>query len=181
MLTVGAIIDRPQTTAKHKNRAIRESPLQSNFSRKLVFSAALCYNELNEKPSSGRKGNALSLSRLRRQLPPGGSLWIRSCNLRGMGFALCLCNTKAKLAINRFKFMIGDIYDENQYFGFYAISNSGKFEKHKLQQISMETQSRKIDIYSFCNAIHYRVYWLKKHISYASRRNYFHFIHIVRL
>ena len=47
--------------------------------------------------------------------------------------------TKAKLAINRFKFMIGDIYDENQYFGFYAISNSGKFKKHELQQISMET------------------------------------------
>ena len=35
--------------------------------------------------------------------------------------------------------MIGDIYDENQYFGFYAISNSGKFKKHELQQISMET------------------------------------------
>ena len=26
---------------------------------------------------------------------------MRSCNFRGMGFALCLCNTKAKLAINR--------------------------------------------------------------------------------
>ena len=48
--------------------------------------------------------NALSLSRLRRQLPPGGSLWMRSCIFRGIGFARsprCLqrCNTKAKLAI----------------------------------------------------------------------------------
>ena len=41
--------------------------------------------------------NALSLSRLRRQLPPGGSL--RTSNLRGMGFARCICKTYAKLAI----------------------------------------------------------------------------------
>ena len=37
--------------------AIRESPLQTriNFGRDIVFSADLCYNEANEKPSSRRK------------------------------------------------------------------------------------------------------------------------------
>ena len=54
MFTLGAIIDRPQTTAKPK-RVTQWSPLQTNFGRELVFSADLCYNEANEKPSSGRK------------------------------------------------------------------------------------------------------------------------------
>ena len=31
----------------------------------------------------------------------GACVTLGSCNLRGMGFALCLCNTKAKLAINK--------------------------------------------------------------------------------
>jgi hypothetical protein len=30
-------------------------PQQTNFGRDIVFSADLCYNEANEKPSSGRK------------------------------------------------------------------------------------------------------------------------------
>ena len=38
---------------------------------------------------------------LTKSLPPGGSLWTRSCICRGMGFALCLCHTKAKLAIKQ--------------------------------------------------------------------------------
>ena len=44
---------------------------------------------------------ALSLTRLRRELPPGGSLWMRSCIFRGMGLARSLCNTNAKLAIKQ--------------------------------------------------------------------------------
>ena len=38
-------------------RAIRESPLRThiNFGGELIFSADLCYNGTNEKPSSGRK------------------------------------------------------------------------------------------------------------------------------
>ena len=34
---------------------VLDCPQQSNFGRELVFSADLCYNELNEKPSYGRK------------------------------------------------------------------------------------------------------------------------------
>ena len=30
-------------------------PQQTNFGRDIVFSTDLCYNEANEKPSSGRK------------------------------------------------------------------------------------------------------------------------------
>ena len=54
--SVGAIIDRPQTTAKQK-RAIHESPLRThlNFGRDIVFSADLCYNEVSEKPPSERE------------------------------------------------------------------------------------------------------------------------------
>ena len=36
---------------------------------------------------------------LSRELSQRESLWLRSCILRGMGFALCLCKTKAKPAI----------------------------------------------------------------------------------
>ena len=50
--------------------------------RELVFSADLCYNGTNKKPPFTQ-----------------GSLWTRSCIFRGMGFARCLCNTKAKLVI----------------------------------------------------------------------------------
>ena len=39
------------------------------------------------------------IMRLAKSLPPGGSLWMRSCNFRGMGFARSICNTNAKLAI----------------------------------------------------------------------------------
>ena len=93
----------------------------TNFGRDVFFSADLCYNGSSKKAFLREEGGtrsvtegarvtlsfrkfrciALSLSRLRRQLPPGGSLWTRSCIFRGMGFARCLCNTKAKLAINR--------------------------------------------------------------------------------
>ena len=62
----------------------RRSPLRIhiNFGRDIVFSADLCYNGTNEKPPSRREP------------------WdVR--NHRGMGFALCLCNTKAKLAIKQ--------------------------------------------------------------------------------
>ena len=57
-------------------------PQYTNFGRDIVFSADLCYNDANEKPSSGREP------------------W-EACNFRGIGFVLCLCNTKAKLAIKQ--------------------------------------------------------------------------------
>ena len=38
---------------------------------------------------------------LSRELSQRESLWTRLCNFMGMGIALCLCNTKAKLAIKR--------------------------------------------------------------------------------
>jgi len=50
MFTVGAIIDRPQTTANQKT-GDQWSPLQTNFGRDIVFSADLCYNGDNEKAS----------------------------------------------------------------------------------------------------------------------------------
>ena len=55
-----------------------------NFGRDVVFSADLCYNGANKKPPLCK-----------------GSLGMRSFIFRGMGFALCLCNTKAKLAIKQ--------------------------------------------------------------------------------
>ena len=80
--------------------------MTQNFGRELIFSADLCYNRVNAKPPSEREGDrvsggrslrdlkvrllhcsALSLSRLRRQLPPGGSLWMRSFFFRGMGIS----------------------------------------------------------------------------------------------
>ena len=88
-----------------------------NIGRELVFSADLCYNGANEKPPSKREGDRVSggrslrdfrvvVSSLLRTLPQSASLTAPSRrepqdarNLRGMGFALCLCNTKAKLAI----------------------------------------------------------------------------------
>ena len=54
MFTVEAIIDRPQTIAKQQT-CDQWSPLQTNFGRDIVFSADLCYNGANEKPSSERK------------------------------------------------------------------------------------------------------------------------------
>ena len=47
MFTVGALIDRPQPSAKTGDQW---SPLQTNFGRELVFSADLWYNGANEKP-----------------------------------------------------------------------------------------------------------------------------------
>jgi hypothetical protein len=41
---VGAIIDRPQTTAKKTGD--QWSPLQTDFGRDVVFSADLCYNDI---------------------------------------------------------------------------------------------------------------------------------------
>ena len=63
----------------------RRSPLRihKNFGRDVFFSADLCYNVANRKPPSEREP------------------MVRSCIFRGMGFARCLCNTKAKLAIKR--------------------------------------------------------------------------------
>ena len=99
----------------------RRSPLQThiNFGRELVFSADLCYNGANEMPPSEREGDrdsggrslrdfSFALTSLQRALLQSASLTAPSrrepldtCNLRGMGFALCLCNTKAKLAIKQ--------------------------------------------------------------------------------
>ena len=74
--------------------------------------------ELAKKPPSEREGDrdsggrslrdfSFALTSLQRALPQSASLTAPSrrepmveCNLRGMGFARCLCNTKAKLAIN---------------------------------------------------------------------------------
>ena len=57
---------------------LTESLRPQKIGRELVFSADLWYNGTNEKP-----------------LP------LDALNLRGMGFALCLCNTKAQPAIKR--------------------------------------------------------------------------------
>ena len=57
-----------------------------------------------------RGGGIVKAKRKRKTIPQSpsvtapftqGSLWMRSCIFRGMGFALSLCNTKVKLAINR--------------------------------------------------------------------------------
>ena len=87
--------------------------------RDVVFSADLCYNGANKKPPSEREGDRASggrslrdfravVSSLLRTLPQSASLTAPSRreplgarNLRGMGFALCLCKTKAKLAIKQ--------------------------------------------------------------------------------
>ena len=53
-----------------------------NFGRELVFSADLYYNEVSEKAPSEREP-------------------LDTCNFSGMGFARCLCNTMAKLAIKQ--------------------------------------------------------------------------------
>ena len=85
--------------------------------RELVFSADLWYNEASKKPPlcKGRwqpkaaggivkkpkiAGNNPSVANATAPFTQG-SLWTRSCIFRGMGFALCLCNTKAKLAIKQ--------------------------------------------------------------------------------
>ena len=52
------------------------------FRQRIVFSADLCYNGADEKAPFWREP-------------------LDTCHLRGMGFAQCLCNTKAKLAIKR--------------------------------------------------------------------------------
>ena len=93
----------------------------TNFSRDIVFSVDLRYNEANEKPSSGRKvarrsrdGRSLRDFRFRlnvfvtrspsvsptldSSLPEGAFGYF---HLRGMGFARSLCNTKAKHAIKQ--------------------------------------------------------------------------------
>ena len=88
----------------------------ANFGRELVFSADLCYNGTNKKPPlcKGRwqpkaDGGIVKISTALENNPSvanatapftQGSL-LDECNLRGMGFALCLCNTKAKLAIKK--------------------------------------------------------------------------------
>ena len=60
MFTVGAIIDRPQTTAKPK-RATNGRPYKRiSAETTLVFSADLCYNGVNEKPPSEREGDRVS-------------------------------------------------------------------------------------------------------------------------
>ena len=88
-----------------------------NFGRELVFSADLCYNGTNKKPPlcKGRcqpkadggivkkpqiAGNNPSVANATAPFTQG-SLWMRSFIFRGMGFALCLCNTKAKLVIKQ--------------------------------------------------------------------------------
>ena len=57
-----------------------------------------------------RGGGIVKAKRKRKTIPQSpsvtapftqGSLWKRSYNFRGMGFARSLCNTKAKLAIKQ--------------------------------------------------------------------------------
>ena len=55
----GRFTNRPLKYAKQK-RAIRESPLQTNFGRDVVISADLCYNRANKKPPSEREGDRVS-------------------------------------------------------------------------------------------------------------------------
>ena len=95
----------------------------TNVGRELVFSADLCYNGANEKPpfvysfasQIGRwqpkaDGGSVKKPKIAGNNPSvanatapftQGSLWMRSFIFRGMGFARCLCNTKAKLAIKQ--------------------------------------------------------------------------------
>ena len=61
---------------------VLDGPRHIIFGRDVVFSADLCYNGTNGKAPSRREA------------------W-DALNNRGMGFALCLCNTKAKPAIKR--------------------------------------------------------------------------------
>ena len=44
------------------SRAIRESPLQPILGRELVFSADLCYNEVNEKAFLREEGGTRSVT-----------------------------------------------------------------------------------------------------------------------
>ena len=69
-----------QTAVAISLLSLTENLQAQNIGRELVFSADLCYNGISEKASSQRE--------------PQDAL-----NFRGMGIALCLCNTKAKLAI----------------------------------------------------------------------------------
>ena len=61
MFTAGAIIDRPQTTAKQKT-GDQWSPLQTNFGRELVFSANLCYNGISKKAFLREEGGTRSVT-----------------------------------------------------------------------------------------------------------------------
>ena len=96
---------------------LTENLRTQNVGRELVFSADLCYNRTNKKPPlcKGRwqpkadggivkkpkiAGNNPSVANATAPFTQG-SLWMRSFIFRGMGFALCLCNTKAKLAIKK--------------------------------------------------------------------------------
>ena len=83
----------------------------TNFGRDVVFSADLCYNGHNRKPRPLGEVAAKPTERangcndtpshpLPRELSRRESLRARA-TLKGMGFALCLCNTKAKLAIKQ--------------------------------------------------------------------------------
>ena len=90
----------------------------TNFGRDIVFFADLWYNGTNEKPPSEREvarrsrdGRSLRdfgvrLTLWERTLPQSPSVTAPSRrepwdvrNHRGMGFARCICITKAKLAI----------------------------------------------------------------------------------
>jgi len=94
---------------------VLDGPRHIIFSGELVFSADLYYIGANKKPPSEREGDRVSggrslrnfgfsIASLSRALPhptPSGAPSRREplvlCIFRGMGFALCLCNTKAKL------------------------------------------------------------------------------------
>ena len=80
----------------------------TNFGGGIVASADLRYNGANEKPlpwgevaaeptERANRGENIPSHPLSRELSQRESL--RTRNLRGMGFARCICNTKAKPAI----------------------------------------------------------------------------------
>ena len=98
-----------------------------NFGRELVFSADLCYNGANEKPPlcKGRwqpkaDGGIVKKAQIAGNNPSvanatapftQGSLCLCSFIFRGMGFARCLCNTKAKLAIKRRRTIVKSFFE----------------------------------------------------------------------
>ena len=61
MLTIGAIIDRPQTTAKHKKRATNGRPYKQ-ISAEILFSLPICViMELAKSLPPRGRGTALAV------------------------------------------------------------------------------------------------------------------------
>ena len=99
-----ALRDLPQATTGSPYKQI---------SAEILFSLPMCVimglrnaspagrggGEADGEGSTVRKEPSHPLSR---ELSQRESLWTRSCNFRGMGFALYFCNTKAKLVIKQY-------------------------------------------------------------------------------